>query len=455
MAASAALAAALLLAPPAAAAPSARATATIVGCHDDQVILAVAIRGKGVGRSELRVYYGVAGLFQGPIRKKEASLGRRGSGLGSEDFTRLRADVYLGFVRYRFVRGRRTILRGVVRTTSAKVGRRRGRAFCALLVGRRPEDRIPPEVFISPQPGSLWVRAPLEGTFTATDDFSGVAEVVYSVNGGPLQSGRRFTLTGDGPQTVTYAARDVAGNVSPPKQATYLVDAAAPSAPFITAPGAGAVLGDTTPAISWSESSDSASGVQSYTVIVTNSGGGVVFSQTLPAGTLSTTVDPLPDDDYTVQVIAADGATPEPFTAGSSRQFTVDHDIYANAFTGGCESWQPTPPWDCTQGDLRSANPARPGTYDTSKSIPLGLGGSFTLSFTYDFLEGTAGANDQAVVLLGGTSVLSLTDTAAGSFSHTFASNQSAIDLLFRHDLSAAGSGDAYFKVDNISIVRN
>jgi hypothetical protein len=303
--------------------------ATIVGCRGGGLTINARIEPKPgadvprrVRRARLRVRFEAAPLYGRTRRKRELDLGRTTSARRSERFANLRAQSYGGVVRYRWVRGSRTVLSGFVRTRKGRVGGRRGKAFCSVRVGRRPVDTQPPS--ITPIPNDAgWHRGPLNVVFFVFDDLSGVKLVVSRVDGGPFVRGRSVTVAGEGVHTVEYAARDDAGNQTPFRSVTLRVDQAAPSTPVVTGPSG--TDDDSTPDITWSASSDSASGVVGYVVLVRDSSGAIVWSQDVPAAAAGavTVGQTLTPGNYTAEVTAYDGASPSPFTATGSSAFTV------------------------------------------------------------------------------------------------------------------------------------
>jgi hypothetical protein len=66
-------------------------------------------------------------------------------------------------------------------------------------------------------------------TLTATDNLSGVAQTVYSVNGGPQVVGNSVTFTSDGVHTLTYYSVDNAGNTEALHTVTIRIDREAPT----------------------------------------------------------------------------------------------------------------------------------------------------------------------------------------------------------------------------------
>jgi hypothetical protein len=259
----------------------------------------------------------------GRTRKRRGfDLGRTTEVRRSVRFANLPAQGYSGIVRYRWKRGKRTVLSGLIRTRKARVAGKKGKAFCSLRVGRRPVDTQPP--FIIPIPNdSQWYRGPLDVNFFVFDDLSGVALVASRVDGGPFARGRSATLTGEGSHLLEYAARDAAGNQTPVKATTLRVDQGSPTRPVVTAPTGS--TSDSTPEIRWNASSDSAAGVAGYVVLVRNSSGAITWSRNIPAGAprAAAVTDPLPPGSYTAEVTAYDGAVPEPFTATGTAVFTV------------------------------------------------------------------------------------------------------------------------------------
>lgn len=310
----------LAAAPPAdAAKPRIRAAATLTACQGERVGLAYSLRGDGkVHGATLRVSAVIYPLFGAPRPAGKLEAGRKRGIVRSEGFDALPADTYVGIVRYRWTTGRRTVAFGSVRTTKARVGRRRGRAFCTLPIGRRPVDSTAPFVALLPDTAE-WLRAPVDITFLAFDDLSGVQGVFSSIDGGPAVLGRTRSIASEGVHTVEYAARDVAGNTSPVKRGVVRVDGGPPTAPALTRPAA--VTGSVRPTVSWGASTDSGSGVRAYVVAIRDPSGGLVSTKRVGADTLSTTIDDtLAPGAYTAEVYAVDGTTPEPFVAGSGQR---------------------------------------------------------------------------------------------------------------------------------------
>ncbi len=300
--------------------------ATIAACKRESLTIAAQVTPSGnvppvLRKASLKLRFVAAPLYGRTRRSREFDLGRTMNARRSARFADLPAQGYGGIVRYRWVRGKRTVASGFVRTRKARVAGRRGKAFCSLRVGRPPTDTQAP--FILPVPyDSRWYRGPLTVNFFVVDDLSGVALVVSRVDGGPFVRGRRTTITGEGSHLLEYAARDAAGNSTPVGAVTLRVDENPPTTPAVSAPSG--TTTDSTPDIQWSASSDSASGVAGYVVLVRDSGGAIVWSQFVAASVTTATVgQALAPGDYTAEVIAYDGAAPLPFTATGTRAFTV------------------------------------------------------------------------------------------------------------------------------------
>jgi len=305
-----------------------KAVATISACGGQTLTIAARIApasseaARAVRRARLRLRFEAAPLFGRSRKKREIDLGRTSRARRSERFSNLRAQSYSGVVRYRWVRGSRTVESGLVRTRRARAGGRRGKAFCSLTVGRKQADTTPP--VITPIPADYgWKRGPLTVNFFVFDDFSGVALVVSRLDGGPFVRGRSTRVEGEGAHQLQYVARDAAGNQTQPATVTLRVDQNPPTTPTVTAP-AGAT-GDSTPDIQWNTSSDSASGVGGYVVLVRDSNGAIVWSQDVPASapTALTVGQALPPGSYTAEVVAYDAASPAPFTSTGASPFTV------------------------------------------------------------------------------------------------------------------------------------
>jgi hypothetical protein len=101
------------------------------------------------------------------------------------------------------------------------------------------------------------------------------------------------------------------------------VDQGAPTPPVVTAPTGS--TSDSTPEIRWNASTDAASGVAGDIVIARNSSGAIAWSRNIPASAprAISVSEALPQGAYTAEVVAYDGAVPEPFTATGTSSFTI------------------------------------------------------------------------------------------------------------------------------------
>ena len=308
-----------------------KATATISSCRGESLTIAAQFEPaadatrrarRRIRRAHLRVRFEAAPLYGRTRKSREFDLGRAKEARRSVRFTDLPAQGYSGIVRYRWKRGKRTVLSGFVTTRRARVAGKRGKAICSLRVGKRPVDTTPPLIFPSPN-DARWYRGPLDVTFLVVDDRSGVALVVSRVDGGPFARGRDTTIAGEGSHLLEYAARDAAGNQTQLFGTTLRVDENPPIRPGVTAPASS--TSDSTPEITWNASSDSGSGVAGYIVLVRNTSGAIAWSSDVPTSSpraISVT-DPLPPGSYTAEVVAYDATVPQPFTATGTRAFTV------------------------------------------------------------------------------------------------------------------------------------
>jgi hypothetical protein len=203
--------------------------ATIAKCGGQSLTIATEIEpataraARRVRGATLRVRFEAAPLFGRSRRSREFELGRTARARRFHRFSGLRAQSYSGIVRYRWVRGKRTVMSGFERTRSVRAAGRRGKAFCSLRVGRRPVDTQPPS--ITPIPGDGTRQSgPIDVRFFVFDNLSGVKLVVSRVDGGPFVRGRAARIEGVGSHRLEYVARDAAGNQTPVFAATYIVD---------------------------------------------------------------------------------------------------------------------------------------------------------------------------------------------------------------------------------------
>ncbi|WP_063891781.1 family 20 glycosylhydrolase [Paenibacillus sp. Soil787] len=74
-----------------------------------------------------------------------------------------------------------------------------------------------------------WYQTPVTITLDATDNFSGVADTFYTVDGGTEQKGTSVTIIEEGNHTISYWSVDKAGNVETPHTAVVQLDKTAPT----------------------------------------------------------------------------------------------------------------------------------------------------------------------------------------------------------------------------------
>lgn len=309
-----------------------RATAAITSCKGERLVLAFSLRASGKGSraakravrrlrgARLEVRLEAVALFGGSPATPWINLGKRLKASRGQAFQRLPAGVWTGVVDYRWLKGKKVVRSGSMRTERGRVRGKRGRELCTLAVGRPPRDTTPPKVSLSPD-DAAWRRAPVRAGIFAGDELSGVARVFHRLDDGPIRFGRSLTIAAEGAHQVSYGAHDVAGNRSATRRGTVRVDAGAPTKPVLDRPAA---TGPALPEIRWSRASDSGSGVRRYVVLVRNSSDFLVASRTVAAtGAAKQSVtlsDPLPLGSYTAQVLAVDGVEPEPFASSSDRR---------------------------------------------------------------------------------------------------------------------------------------
>lgn len=309
-----------------------RATAAITSCKGERLVLAFSLRASGKGSraakravrrlrgARLEVRLEAVALFGGSPATPWINLGKRLKASRAQAFQGLPAGVWTGVVDYRWLKGKKVVRSGSMRTERGRVRGKRGRELCTLAVGRPPRDTTPPAVSLSPD-DAAWRRAPVRAGIFAGDELSGVARVFHRVDDGPIRFGRSLTIAAEGAHQVSYGAHDVAGNRSATRRGTVRVDAGAPTKPVLDRPAA---TGPALPEIRWSRASDSGSGVRRYVVLVRNSSDFLVASRTVAAtGAAKQSVtlsDPLPLGSYTAQVLAVDGVEPEPFASSSDRR---------------------------------------------------------------------------------------------------------------------------------------
>jgi internalin A len=191
-------------------------------------------------------------------------------------------------------------------------------------------DTTPPVTTISGGPFGVWTNSvPVSFNLSATDAGSGVASTLYTLNGGNAQvySGASVPVSVDGVTEVSYWSTDNADNMETARTATIKIDTVAPSIPV---PSLSAV-GTSTANLSWTASTDSASGVASYAVYANGLLVAVTTSTELALSGLT------PDASYTYYVTSTDiaGNTSAPSDTAIARTEPLDTATPVTTISGG------------------------------------------------------------------------------------------------------------------------
>ena len=142
-------------------------------------------------------------------------------------------------------------------------------------------DLTPPVTTASAVPAS-YTNNTVAVTLTASDNLSGVAQTIFTVDGGSTQVGTSVTLSSDGVHTLTFWSVDNAGNVETAHVVTVRIDTTAPTITSSKAPPAnGAGWNKTNVTVTFT-CGDSGSGIASCTSPqnVTSEGAGQTVSGT-------------------------------------------------------------------------------------------------------------------------------------------------------------------------------
>ncbi|WJH32199.1 Ig-like domain-containing protein [Paenibacillus sp. CC-CFT747] len=151
-------------------------------------------------------------------------------------------------------------------------------------------DRLAPETTASLSPDQPdgtngWYVHPVTVTLKATDATSGVADTVYSLDGGA--SWQPYTspipLERDGRYTITYHSTDQAGNDENPRTATVLLDTTGPAI-IVTEPGPGRAYADSEELTPKVMLSDGLSGLDGKQAKVRLDGQDVSGEEAIPLG---------------------------------------------------------------------------------------------------------------------------------------------------------------------------
>ena len=322
---------AVLACAPAAHAASGPAAVTVTACKGDAMTLLARVKptGKAARKArgaKLQMRFSVLPLFGLPQRGAWRDFGTKKTATGSQSFSSLGADSWIGVIAFRFRKGSKTVLSGSRRSEAVKIGSTRGRAFCTLEQGFRVLDKTPPELFPVPS-DDLWYRGPARAWVVAKDEYPGVARVFYRIDGGPvtdIRNGEAITITAEGSHTIDWGAADVDGNTAF-RTVVLHVDAAAPTKPQLQRPAS--ATANTKPTFQWTPSSDSGSGLRGYLLTINRASDGAQVAQaSFDANTTSGAPASLQDNvAYTAVVTAVDNTSDGAFTTSSDPlSFRVD-----------------------------------------------------------------------------------------------------------------------------------
>src|SRR6185369_14403437 len=78
--------------------------------------------------------------------------------------------------------------------------------------------------------GGGWYTTPVQVTLSANDNFSGVANTSYAIDGGTLQGyATPFTISDSGTHTIVFSSKDQANNSEPQQSMTVKIDMSPPT----------------------------------------------------------------------------------------------------------------------------------------------------------------------------------------------------------------------------------
>ena len=176
-------------------------------------------------------------------------------------------------------------------------------------------DTTPPTTLVLGD-DDLWHDAPVELTFSASDDpgGSGVAATYVKIDAGPYEPAATVTIaapadhSNDGPHTVSYYSLDNAGNAESPQSCTVLIDTSGPTIVLT----ASRPIGDRNVVFSFRVDDDLAATAGQIVLVVTDSHQRVVrqaaWAQRAVGTTYTVRWRPPAQDTYTCRVTAADSA---------------------------------------------------------------------------------------------------------------------------------------------------
>src|SRR4051812_39383987 len=181
------------------------AAATISACGRDSISVAgkVSLSGRSARKARgatLQMRFTALPLFGLPRSGAWRSSGKKTKASSQEAFPGLPADSWVGVLSWRYKNGSRTVLSGVARSEPLRIGSSKGRASCTIAEGLKPVDKTPPNLFVVPG-DDAWHHAPVTVQLSASDDFSGVQSVRYSLDGGPktaIPNGSSFPIAAQG-----------------------------------------------------------------------------------------------------------------------------------------------------------------------------------------------------------------------------------------------------------------
>ena len=112
--------------------------------------------------------------------------------------------------------------------------------------------------------GGGWYTTPVQVTLSANDNFSGIANTSYAIDGGALQSyATPFTISDAGTHTITFSSKDQANNSEPQQSMIIKIDLSPPSTQAALSGTTGNDGWYTTPVQLTLSATDSLSGVAS------------------------------------------------------------------------------------------------------------------------------------------------------------------------------------------------
>jgi hypothetical protein len=160
--------------------------------------------------------------------------------------------------------------------------------------------------------GNGWYNAPVTVTLNGTDNLSGVAKTIYSLDGTPAAPySAPFTVSGDGTHTISYSSVDKAGNAEDAKTLTVKIDTTVPKITAVATPSSVWPPNHKPVNVSVAVSaSDGGSGNATFVLVSATASGDPGDIQGFMVGTASTrgTVRANKDEVYTLTYKATDNA---------------------------------------------------------------------------------------------------------------------------------------------------